>query len=213
MKKKIIIIGGGGHARVLKDILDISGKLNVIGFTDVKPNHAMGIKYLGDDSVLKKYSAKEVLLVNGIGSVKLPEKRREIYERFKNKGYSFYSLVHPNCVISKKVRLKEGVQIIGGVVINIGTLIEENVIINTSSSVDHDCSIGAHSHIAPGVTISGDVKIGRCCHIGTGAKIIQGITIGDRVLVGAGAVILDDIRSEEIILGIPGRAYIPEEVK
>ena len=83
--KKIIMIGGGGHARVLKDILDLfPDEFKIVGFTDINNNSGLGEKYLGDDNVVEEYSKEEVLLVNGIGAVRLPELRKDIYEKFKN---------------------------------------------------------------------------------------------------------------------------------
>ncbi len=190
---KLIIIGGGGHSRVLADILKEMGSREVIGFTDSTAREVPGVGYIGDDGEIEKYKIDKVQLVNGVGSVRRPERRQEVYGKFKSLGYRFFSVIHPRSIISSRVHLGEGVQIMGGVVINTGAQIEENVIINTSASVDHDCIIGAHSHIAPGVTLCGEVKIGRGCHIGTGSKIIQGVTIGDDVLVAAGEVIKKDI--------------------
>lgn len=189
MGRKLILIGGGGHARVLKDTLDMFSHYEILGFTDIKAVRNLGVPYLGDDRIIKKFSKKDILLVNGIGSVKLPLQRREIYERFKKQGYRFLEVIHPHAYVSSKAKISQGVQIMAGVVINTGAVIGEDAIINTSSSVDHDCRIGKHSHIAPGVTLCGAVRIGECCLVGTGAKIIQGISIGSRVLVPAGEII------------------------
>lgn len=196
---KLIIIGGGGHSRVLADILEEMGSCDVIGFTDMMSREVPGVAYIGDDGEIEKYKTDKVQLVNGVGSVRRPKRRQEVYEKFKSLGYRFFSVIHPRSIISSRAHLGEGVQIMGGVVINTGTKIEEDVIVNTSASVDHDCVIGAHSHIAPGVILCGDVKIGRGCHIGTGAKVIQGITIGDNVLVAAGEVVKRDIPAGETV--------------
>ena len=207
MSKKIIIIGGGRHAQVIRSIMAINDDFECLGYTDVETRN-LNIPYLGDDSCIKNYSPKEILLINGIGSVDLPSKRQCLYERFKKLGYTFHSMIHPRAVISSEVELAEGVQIMAGVVINCGTIIEENVVLNTSSSIDHDCQIGAHSHIAPGVTLSGQVTIGEGCHIGTGATVIQGIHVGNHSLVGAGSVVISDIGSNSKVLGNPARMVL-----
>jgi acetyltransferase-like isoleucine patch superfamily enzyme len=80
-----------------------------------------------------------------------------------------------------------------------------NSIINTRASVDHDCVIGAHVHLAPGVTLSGGVTVGEGTHIGTGAVVIQGMTIGPRAIVGAGAVVVADVPAGAVVLGVPAR--------
>ena len=211
--QKIILLGAGGHARVLLDILKINS-ISVLGYANRQPQDHFKLKYLGDDEeVIKKYHPQKIKLVNGIGSVQRPENRQAVYERFKNSGYQFFSVVHPQAVIASDVQRAEGIQIMAGCVVNPGTVIEDNVIINTSSSVDHDCHIGAHTHIAPGVTISGGVKIGRSCHIGCGAIIIQGVEIGAGVLLGAGALVLKNVPSGNTVFGIPGKSYDPKIIR
>lgn len=190
--KKIVFIGGGGHAKVLLDIVRMNGG-DILGFVDAQKTD-FPEKYLGNDEVLaeKKYSSEEIILVNGVGSVKRPERRQEVFEHFKLLNYQFLSVVHPRAIVSESAKLGEGVQIMANGVVNPGAHIGDDVIINTSASVDHDCRIGAHSHIAPGVTLSGNVNIGYGCHLGTGAKVIQGITIGDKILIAAGEIVISE---------------------
>ena len=193
--KKIVFVGGGGHARVLLEIVRMNGG-DILGFVDVEKTD-FPEKYLGNDEVLtEKYLPGEVVLVNGVGSVKRPEKRQKVFEYFKSLNYQFFSVVHPRAIVSESARLGEGVQVMANGVVNPGADIGDNVIINTSASVDHDCRIGAHSHIAPGVTLSGNVNVGRGCHIGTGVKVVQGVTIGDKILIAAG----ETVRSEKVYI-------------
>lgn len=207
MKKKIIIIGGGGHTRVLIDILSFSKEMNFVGFTDLEPKKGVGIKYLGDDRIIEKYSKNDVFLVNGIGSVGVPARRENVYEKFKKLGYKFHAVIHPETVISSKIDLGEGVQVMAGAVVNTGTIVGNNTIINSSSTIDHDCKIGDHCHISPGVILSGSVTIGNCSHIGTGAVVIQRIKIAEHVLVGAGSVVVEDIASNQTVFGVPAKVH------
>jgi UDP-perosamine 4-acetyltransferase len=197
---KLILIGAGGHGRVLLDILrDQKGK-KVIGYCDLRAKEDVDCPYLGkDDEIAKKYPAGKVLLVNGIGSIKQPFQRRDIFLKFKALGYRFASIIHSAAVLSKRIRLGEGVQIMAGAIINVGASIGDNAIINTKASVDHDCTIGAHTHVAPGVTLSGGVRIGQTCLVGTGANVIQQITIEDEVLVGAGETIRHQVARGRIV--------------
>lgn len=197
--KRIILLGGGGHARVIYEMASLSPRMEAIGYTDVE-QRLFPLPYLGRDESIEAFSPQSVLLVNGIGS---PPLRYEIYHRLKKGGYLFHSLIHPRAIVSADAKLSEGVQVMAGAVINPGSSVEENVIINTSSSIDHDCWIGAHAHIAPGVTLCGSVRIGRGCHIGAGATIIQGITIGEGTIVGAGSVVLRDMPSRVKAFGSP----------
>ena len=203
MNTALIIIGGGGHARVLAEIINQYEYYHILGYTDFQFCKEMELPYLGNDSVIDEYLPDNVCLVNGIGSVDLPVRRRDIYRSFTESGYRFAGIIHERSIISAKAKLLGGVQVMGGAVINADAVVRENVIINTSVTVDHDCDIGAHTHVATGVIVSGGVSIGDGCHIGTGATIIQGIKIGDGVLIGAGSLVIRDIPSGVKVHGSP----------
>ncbi|MDK2820355.1 MAG: hypothetical protein PWP31_320 [Clostridia bacterium] len=204
MNKPVIIIGGGGHAKVLIDSLKIL-KIRIIGITEnSKKDHISEVKIIGYDDIILNYSTDEIELVNGLGSI-ATSKRRQLFETFKMQGYNFKSVIHPSTVIAQDVDMAEGVQIMAGAVIQTGTSIGDNTIINTKASVDHDCKIGAHVHIAPGATLSGGVQVGEGCHIGTGATIIQGVNIGKDSIIGAGAVVLNDVPAGVTVVGVPAK--------
>ena len=206
--KSVMIIGAGGHARVLLDALLCSGR-KVIGLTEFDKKKwgslVNGVPVLGGDEVIFSYGRDEIELVNGMGSVASVAKRKDIFESFKNKAYLFSNVMHPSAVVSPNVVLADGVQLLPGCIVNTGVFIGDNSIINTRASIDHDVSIGRHVHIAPGVTISGGVTIDDCTHIGTGATVIQGVHIGSHVLIGAGAVVVKDIPDNCKAYGVPAR--------
>lgn len=208
MKQSVIIIGGGGHAKVLVQAL-LASAAPIAGIVDADPTMAgtvvLGIPVLGDDSHLEGLWAAEVRLVNGVGSVGLPEGRQAVFERFKSRGFSFAAVAHPSAVISSEVEIGEGAQVMAGAVIQPGCRIGCNSIVNTRASIDHDCVLGNHVHVAPGVTLSGGVTIGSGSHIGTGATVIQGIMIGERVTVAAGAVVVRDLPDGVTVKGVPAR--------
>lgn len=192
MNRRIIVLGGGGHAKVLLDIL-LSNSITVLGIIDNNPDLSgsslLGIPILGGDERLSDYAPESVRLVNGIGSVGPTYDRQKLYDQCKNLGFLFESIIHPSSIIARDVTLKEGVQVMAGSILQTGTSIGENTIINTKASVDHDCEIGNHVHLSPGVTLSGEVKIRDGTHIGTGANVVQGIRIGRGSFVGAGSLI------------------------
>lgn len=204
-KKPVIILGNGGHAKVLTNVLQLQ-KRNVIGFTaPVVETNEYGIEYLGDDNVVFKYSHQDVELINGIGSSSNTKLRRRLYEYFTKNKYTFSNVIHPQAINSLNVKLGEGIQIMAGVVIQPFAEISDNTIINTSSSIDHDCYIGKHCHVAPGVNISGSVTVGDSTHIGAGTTIIQNVNIGGSVLIGAGSVVLNDIENGQTAYGVPAK--------
>jgi UDP-perosamine 4-acetyltransferase len=207
MKKKLLILGAGGHAKVLLDILFLRG-LKVYGWItpDYEPGKMVaGLPVLGNDEVVYGFSPDETELVNGLGSTGALGRRKNIFEKFKGDGYSFLSLIHPAAIIAKDIEICEGAQIMAGTVLQPGTRIGRNTIVNTKASVDHDCVIGDHVHIAPGVTISGGVQIADCVHVGTGASIIQGILVGSNSIVGAGSLVIRNIKDQQMVLGVPAK--------
>lgn len=208
MSFPIIVLGAGKHAKVVIDILRIQS-VNVLGITDIDPGKlkekVYGVKVIGNDDALQFYLPDSVQLVNGLGSVGSTILRKQLYNHFKSQGYSFASVIHPSAVIAFDVEISEGVQVMAGAIIQPGSYIGKNTIINTKASVDHDCIIGSHVHLAPGVTLSGDVQVGDGVHIGTGATVIQGIRIGQNSLVGAGSLVVKDVPEGATVIGVPAR--------
>lgn len=197
----IILLGAGGHAQVLIDLL-LFCKKKILGFVDphvTEIENYDSLQYLGTDDDLKKFPAREIQLVNGIGSISVDGnlKRKELFLKAKEQGYSFATLCHPCAIISPTVILQEGVQVMAGAVIQTGTQIGVNTIINTRSSVDHHCFIESHVHIAPGVTLSGNVTIREAAFVGVGTTVIQNIQIDKNIMIKAGMTVIKNILSTE----------------
>lgn len=206
--KKIIVLGSGGHAKVVIDTLQQLNK-DIIGIATLSNESSfMGIPIIGNDDDVLRYSPDEILLVNGIGSIGDVGLRKKVFLKFKNQGYSFYTMIHPSTILSPTVTLGEGVQIMAGSVVQTDVQIGDNVLLNTRTSIDHECQIGSHSHIAPGCILSGQVIIDQEVHLGTGTTVIQNINIGKKVLSGAGSVIIRDISSNQKVIGVPAREII-----
>lgn len=204
----IIVIGAGGHAKVVIDALKKSGA-EIQGVAEIDPGKAGG-SLLGapiiDERVLHEPEA--VALANGIGSVKDTKTRRKAFLRLKEKGYRFQTVIHPSAVIGEDVVIGEGAQIMAGAVIQPGTRIGADSIVNTRASVDHDCRIGDHVHIAPGAALSGSVMVGEGCHVGVGATVMQGLNIGANSVIGAGAVVVHDVAEAIAVSGVPAREIL-----
>ena len=203
----VILLGAGGHARVGLDSLQEAGT-EVLGILDRKlaPGTVfLGVQVLGSDEAIRHYDSAQVRLVNGIGSVGDDSLRRRLFDRFREQGFSFATVVHPRACVSRHAELDEGVQILAGAVVSAGAVLGKNAIINTRASVDHDCILGAHVHIAPGATLSGGVTVGTGSHIGTGAAVIQGIAVGKQALVGAGSVVIRNVPDGGKVCGVPAR--------
>lgn len=206
MSLPILIIGAGGHGRVLADLALCLGR-QVVGFLDrdTKLHGAVidGITVLGGDECLADYPTRTVSLVNGIGSIARTDARRDVYLRLRGLGYQFEALCHPSAIVGRSVALAQGVQVMAGCVVQNAARIGENAILNTGVIVEHDCAVGAHSHLAPGAVVCGEVRIGENCHVGVGAVVVQGLVVGDGALVAAGAVVVKDVPPGTRVAGVP----------
>ena len=208
-QSNVIIIGAGGHAKVLLACLLAQANVKVIGLLDndsaAHGKTVLGFPVLGGDDKLRAYAPASVQLVNGVGSIDIPSRRQAVFQTGKTMGYTFFSVIHAAAVIDPSVRLAEGVQIMAGAIVQPDCQIGANVLLNTGASIDHDTAIADHVHIAPGATVSGNVRIATLTHIGVRAVILQGLQIGQQVLVGAGAVVVDDIAAHSRVVGVPAR--------
>lgn len=205
-KGKLILLGGGGHARVLMEIITMSGEYLVAGILDSyleAGTFINGVAVLGGDELLgglREDGIKNACIA--VGSVRDNSKRKALYESVKAHGYRMPGLIHPKAVVSETVTtISDGAQIMAGAIVQTGSRIGENTIINTGSIVEHDCTIGRNVHICPGVVVCGGSIIGDNSFIGAGATVIQGIEIGRDTVVGAGAVVRESLADGILVKG------------
>ena len=204
----ILIVGGGGHAKVLAALLKKHRDWNPIGYTDSEDNGSLlGLPYLGTDRVISALVSEKSLryAVIGIGLVGLTEPRTLVIKKIQSMRLSFPPICSPNAVINEDVKVGDGSIVMDGAVIQPGVEIGSFCIINTGATVDHDCNIGNYVHIAPGVTLSGSVHLGHKILVGTAASVLQGIRITDNVIIGAGAMVVSDIDICGTYLGVPAK--------
>jgi len=200
--KNIIIIGGGGHAKVIISMIKKIQTLNLLGYTDLNNNgDILGVKYLGSDDIIETYDTN-IKLVLGIGQIKNVVQRKRIVKTFLKKGYDFEYIISPDAIINEDVIIQPGSVIMDNAVIQSGTKIGQYCIINTNASIDHDCIINDFTHIAPGTTVCGSVAIGKECLIGAGSTIINNMTIGDHCIIGAGSTVIKSIGDHRVFYGM-----------
>lgn len=206
--EKIIVVGGGGHAKVIISLLHKLGRYDVIGYTDTADRGSIGgVKYLGDDARLERLGNKEphCKLVLGVGSVELSRHRLFLQERFQRCGFQWAVVISPYAVVDENVKIGAGTVVLDGAIIQTGASIGECAIINTASVVEHDCLVGNFVHVAPGAVVCGGVKIGDHSFIGAGSTVIQYKTIAEDCLIGAGATVIDDCLTPGVYMGSPAR--------
>lgn len=193
------LFGASGHAKVIVDIL-LSEGIAVLGLydEDEAKKELLGIPVLGKTA---DFNQERGHCIVSIGDNKT---RKKVVNRLLDKA-RFGTAIHQQSIIGSKVYIEEGSVVMPGVVINADTKIGKHTIINTSSSVDHDCLIADFVHVAPNSSICGGVKIGEGTLFGAGATAIPLVSIGKWCVIGAGAVITQDIPDYSVVVGNPGR--------
>lgn len=201
MKKKVIIIGFGGHGRVIADIVN-SGSDELEGFLDDNQNKdAYGCRYLGKTDDCVKFC--DCSFIIGIGDNYLREKIAEKYSQL-----DFYTAISPSAVISDYAKVGKGTCVMPNCVINSGAEIGNHCIINTSAVVEHDCKIGDFVHVSPRAAIAGTVSVGARTHIGIGVSVRNNISICSDCIIGAGGAVVKDINKSGIYVGVPAKMKI-----
>jgi sugar O-acyltransferase (sialic acid O-acetyltransferase NeuD family) len=207
MKHKILLIGAGGHCKVVLDLLLQIKEYEIAGILDLKENlgaGVFGVPVIGTDADLPRFFKSGIRhCFISVGSVGNPHLRIKLYNLAKKSGFVFPNLISLNAKVSSHVILGKGNYIAPGVVINAGTQIGNNCILNTGAIIEHDCKIGNFVHLSPGSVLSGGVNIGDNCHIGTGSVIIQNVQIAEETIIGAGSVVMKNIRKGMVAYGNP----------
>lgn len=210
MSKPLVIIGAGGHAAVLAEILMTRGRkiVAVVSPNVITDNSPLaGINRIKtDEALLSAYLPEQVELVNGMGTTPGNDLHFQLFNYFSEHGYHFESVISPDAIVSKYARLADGVQIMSGAIVQTNASISMNCIINSGAIIEHDCYIGAHNHIAPNATLSGGVITETHVHVGTGANVIQSLKIGEQAVIGAGCTVVRDVPAKQVI--VPARSRI-----
>jgi len=206
---KLVVIGAGGHAKVVVDAAERSDR-NLYGLLDVDASRH-GEPFLttairGGDELLPRLKNEGVThFIVGIGSVGNPVARMRAFAAGIAAGLEPAVVIHPSAVVAASAQIGGGTLVAAGAVVNPSVRVGRNVIVNTQALVEHDAEVGSHAHLAPGCRVLGGCEIGDRSHIGAGAIVLQGVRVGSDVMVAAGAVVLGDVPDGATVMGVPAK--------
>lgn len=207
-RKRVLILGAGGHGRVVLDILLQAGRHDVVGFLDNNPaiiaRRVDGIPVYGTidelESLVTELGIDGLIVAIGDNGT-----RRGLARRIDSAGLELINAIHPSATLATTVTLGRNVVICAGAVVCDHCQVGSSVILNTGCIVDYQTMIGEGSHICPGVRIAGRVKVEPGVFVGVGATVVPNVTLGCECIVGAGAVVIEDVPSLCTVVGVPAR--------
>jgi sugar O-acyltransferase (sialic acid O-acetyltransferase NeuD family) len=207
-KFRALVVGAGGHGKVVTDAVLRADRLEVIGFVDDDPEKwdcdVLGFPVLGPierlETIAEERGADGCLIAIGDNYI-----RESLFRAISRKGIEVFGVTHPAACVSRFVEMGKGVVILAGAVVNAGTTIADNVCINTRASIDHDNHLSYSCHVFPNATLAGNVNVGEFSYIGSGAVVIPGKKIGRFAYCGAGAVVVEDVAEGIKVVGVPAK--------
>ncbi|WP_274628437.1 acetyltransferase [Arvimicrobium flavum] len=205
MKPKLVVLGGGGHAKVAMETIRDEGRYEIVGFLDGEAagEEVLGLPRLGNDDVMATLRERGVTHVfPAVGSNKI---RVRLGGEARQNGLEIANAVSPFAYVSKTASVGSGVLIVAGAVINAEATIGDFAIVNTTAVVDHDTHVGVGAHIAPRSALAGKVKIGPQVLVGVGASVLPDVSIGAHAIIGAGSCVVCDIPPNAKAYGVPAR--------
>lgn len=193
----IVVYGGGGHGRVLIDLLRAHGAYRLVGIIDdhLRPgDDVLGAPVLGGLDMLGELRSQgTALAVNGIGGIGRIQSRIDVFDRLAATGFSCPSLVHPRAVVEPSAILADSVQVLALAYVGSAATIGFGSLVNTAAVVNHDCVLGRYANVSPGALLAGDVTLGDRATVGMGATLNVGVRVGDGALIGNSAVVKADV--------------------
>lgn len=204
MASRLIIIGAGGHGRVVADAAECMAAFDEIVFVDqLFPQLRSTMHWPVVAARVSELPAEpEDEWVVGVGDCRA---RLRIQCELESADRALATVIHPSAVVSRHAVVGAGSVVMAGVCVNVGSVLGRAVIVNTGATVDHDCHLADGVHVSPGVHLAGSVQVGACAWVGIGASVRQGLRIGEHALVGAGAAVVRNVSAGALAVGVPAQ--------
>lgn len=207
-KTPCVIVGCGGHGRVVLDILINTRGHEIVGFVDsnvqMHGRRIDGVEVLGSPEQLPQIrdarGVNHVIVAIGDNGV-----RRGLADRLHDRGFELINAIHPSANLAHNVSLGRNIVVAAGALVCAHSQIGDSVILNTGCIVDHETLVGTSTHVCPGARIAGRVTIESGAFVGIGATVIQSLRVGYESIIGAGAVVIHDVAPMSTVVGVPAR--------
>lgn len=199
---KLLILGAGGHGKVIAETAILMNKWQDIAFLDENPNikGILGYPVIGGLSECKNLLGE---YTEGFVAIGNNHRRVELIMELEYHGFLIPNIIHPTSVISPTSRIGKGSSLLAGAIVNSSTEIGKGCIINTAATIDHDCILQDGVHLSPGSHLGGNVFIGKHSWICIGAVVSNNIIIGKDSIVAAGSTVINDIGDSVMVAGVP----------
>lgn len=209
INRPLVLLGGGGHCKSVINVAETAGYA-ILGILDIQENIGKSVldyKVIGTDDDIPQYVGKAEFVIT-VGFIKNPAIRIKLYNKVKEAGGTFATVVASTAHVSKYASVGKGTVVMHHAMVNAGAKIGDNCIINTFANIEHDAVVGNQCHISTGTMVNGNCKIGERCFIGSQSVLANGIEVGDDVIVGAGSVVRKSLREKGIYSGNPATLKI-----
>jgi len=207
-KKKLILIGGGGHCKSCIDVIEETGVYEILGILDQEENigkRLLGYPLVGTDADIATYNHSEIEFLITVGQIKSAQLRKKIYQSLIEQSAKLATVISSHAHVSKHVSLGKGTIVMHNSIVNAGSQIGDNCILNSGCIIEHDTVVGSHNHVSTHAVVNGGCSIGDEVFIGSNSTIANHKTICDLVLLGAGSVVVKDIQHPGTYFGNPLR--------
>jgi UDP-perosamine 4-acetyltransferase len=205
--KDIVIVGAGGHGKVVLDIVRAAGEHRPLGFVDADPkltdSYVGGLPVLGSVNSLPRLRQQK--LRHAIVAIGDNRTRLRYMALLEEQGFRLVSAIHPTAFVSPTATVGANVVVAPKAAVVTESKLGDGVIVNTGAVIDRECEVGKGAHVCPSAALAGRVRIGRGAFIGLGAQVIQCRSVGRFTTVGAGAVVIEDLPDFATAVGVPAR--------